>query len=457
MNKKTVAIFGAGITGLAAARELTRKGYSVNVYEASDHVGGLATTFKDPDGFTYDNGPRFIFSTLAEKIGIANDCEPVSYYEYMHVGDKTYRFPFGFIKNPFYCMSIGWAMLTRSLRSKPQNLQEFLRIYYGKGFSGKVLQPLIEKWSGIPAKEVSLDFASRLLPTNLSYIFYSIIKKLRGGVTEDYFKKERYIVYPKGSNSMIFDALQREGGYKIHLNSPISEMLADNGKIVSAKTNGLQIQADYFISTMPISKLSSLLATNISMQAWKNFEYRTIRILFIKINQDRLIDGLWHWFPESQYPFYRVSEYKNARKNLAPEGKTLISLELGLSKNDRLLHLSDQQLFEEVFPQLHQLYGLKKENILGLRSHVSEAAYPILKKQTETIQRALDTKTPYQNLFIAGRTGMFQYKMTEGSYDSAIECVETLDAIAKNTSTARTSKNFYDFSDSYGRPNQIPE
>src|ERR1051326_7071893 len=186
-----IAIFGGGMTGLVSARELARAGHEVHVFEATDRVGGLAKTYKDPDGFTYDNGPRFIFSTLAEKIGIADLCEPVKYYENLMIRGKYYLFPFGLIKNPRYAFSAGLATLTRQIHSEPKNLAQFLRIYYGKLFSSEVLRPLIEKWSGISAEQVSVDFASRLLPTNLSYILHSVIKKIRGGVTEDYFKKGR--------------------------------------------------------------------------------------------------------------------------------------------------------------------------------------------------------------------------------------------------------------------------
>jgi protoporphyrinogen oxidase len=42
-----IAIIGAGITGLAAAYDLTRLGHRVTVYEARDHVGGLAAGFRD--------------------------------------------------------------------------------------------------------------------------------------------------------------------------------------------------------------------------------------------------------------------------------------------------------------------------------------------------------------------------------------------------------------------------
>jgi protoporphyrinogen oxidase len=43
-----VAIIGAGVGGLSAAYDLIRAGSEVVVYEAADHVGGLAAGFKDP-------------------------------------------------------------------------------------------------------------------------------------------------------------------------------------------------------------------------------------------------------------------------------------------------------------------------------------------------------------------------------------------------------------------------
>ncbi len=42
-----VAVVGAGVGGLAAAHDLNRAGHEVVIYEAADHVGGLASGFKD--------------------------------------------------------------------------------------------------------------------------------------------------------------------------------------------------------------------------------------------------------------------------------------------------------------------------------------------------------------------------------------------------------------------------
>jgi protoporphyrinogen oxidase len=45
---KKIAIIGAGIGGMAAAYDLIRAGHMVTIYEADDHVGGLASGFKEP-------------------------------------------------------------------------------------------------------------------------------------------------------------------------------------------------------------------------------------------------------------------------------------------------------------------------------------------------------------------------------------------------------------------------
>lgn len=55
----TVAIIGAGCSGLAATHELRDAGYSVTVFEKSRDVGGRAATRKQ-QGFVYDHGAQYI-------------------------------------------------------------------------------------------------------------------------------------------------------------------------------------------------------------------------------------------------------------------------------------------------------------------------------------------------------------------------------------------------------------
>ncbi|MDP9005894.1 MAG: NAD(P)-binding protein, partial [Actinomycetota bacterium] len=58
-----IVIIGAGPTGLGAGYRLQELGYDDWVIlEANDYVGGLATSFTDDAGFTYDIGGHVMFS-----------------------------------------------------------------------------------------------------------------------------------------------------------------------------------------------------------------------------------------------------------------------------------------------------------------------------------------------------------------------------------------------------------
>ena len=57
----SIAIVGAGCSGLAAAHELRDAGYAVTLFEQSQDVGGRAAT-RNQYGFTYDYGAQYIKS-----------------------------------------------------------------------------------------------------------------------------------------------------------------------------------------------------------------------------------------------------------------------------------------------------------------------------------------------------------------------------------------------------------
>src|SRR5437762_622120 len=61
--QKKIVIIGAGPTGLGAAYRLKELGYTnFHMYERSDHLGGLASSFTDSAGFTWDIGGHVMFS-----------------------------------------------------------------------------------------------------------------------------------------------------------------------------------------------------------------------------------------------------------------------------------------------------------------------------------------------------------------------------------------------------------
>src|ERR1043165_6961695 len=64
MNRSTkILILGAGPTGLGAAYRLKELGHAAfRVVDRNPYIGGLAASFRDPQGFTWDIGGHVMFS-----------------------------------------------------------------------------------------------------------------------------------------------------------------------------------------------------------------------------------------------------------------------------------------------------------------------------------------------------------------------------------------------------------
>ncbi len=74
MGRKRVVVVGAGVGGLAAALELTRRGCEVEILERLPEVGGKASSRRDA-GFRWDEGPSivvmpWVYRTLLEASGL---------------------------------------------------------------------------------------------------------------------------------------------------------------------------------------------------------------------------------------------------------------------------------------------------------------------------------------------------------------------------------------------------
>ena len=68
----SIAIIGAGCSGLAAARELRDAGYAVTIFEQNQEVGGRAAT-REQQGFTYDYGAQYIKRGSAISISLITE------------------------------------------------------------------------------------------------------------------------------------------------------------------------------------------------------------------------------------------------------------------------------------------------------------------------------------------------------------------------------------------------
>jgi len=69
-----IAIIGAGVGGLAAAHDLQKAGHQVTIFEGADHVGGLASGFKEPDwDWSVEQFYHHWFQTDSDMLGLIRE------------------------------------------------------------------------------------------------------------------------------------------------------------------------------------------------------------------------------------------------------------------------------------------------------------------------------------------------------------------------------------------------
>jgi len=102
-----IAIIGAGVGGLSAAHDLQKAGHKVTIFEGADHVGGLASGFKEPDwDWSVEQFYHHWFQTDSDMLGLIRELGWQDKVIFPH--PKTVMYYNG----GFYPLDSIWAALT---------------------------------------------------------------------------------------------------------------------------------------------------------------------------------------------------------------------------------------------------------------------------------------------------------------------------------------------------------
>ena len=90
--KKTAAVIGAGIAGIASAIRLANKGYEVHIFEANSYPGGKLSSF-ELNGYRFDAGPSlFTMPHLVDELFRISGKDPQDYFEYIRLEEACRYF-----------------------------------------------------------------------------------------------------------------------------------------------------------------------------------------------------------------------------------------------------------------------------------------------------------------------------------------------------------------------------
>jgi oxygen-dependent protoporphyrinogen oxidase len=241
---KSVAIIGAGITGLTAAFYLKRKGVAVTVYEASSRVGGVIQSLRK-DGYLAEFGPNTLLETspkiaqLVRDAGLQSrrlDPDPKAEARYVVRYQRPIAMPakpLGFLTTDLFTLKAKFAVLREPfVKPRRDGVEESIGQFVTRRFNQEFLDNAIDAlvagiYAGDPNK-LSVTHAFPKLKA-LEDNYGSMIKgqilggrerKKRGEVAKDRAPK---FSFDEGLQ-VLTDTLAAQLGDAVKLNTAVTKL-----------------------------------------------------------------------------------------------------------------------------------------------------------------------------------------------------------------------------------------
>jgi len=327
-----VLILGAGPTGLGAASRLLEAGHpDWLLLEASDHPGGLAASFVDPAGFTWDLGGHVQFSHYARYDAALDRAlgERWLWHEresWVWIRGRFVPYPF---QNNLHrlpdeerdrCLAGLERALERRGTGPVANFGEWIDRTFGEGIAELFLRPYNEKVWGYPPERLDTGWmGDRVALPDVERIRANVA----AGRDDVSWGPNRRFRFPlQGGTGAIWRAVagrlpaerMRYGARAVSLD------LAGRALELA---NGERLRFDALVSAVPLDELAAMTPdlAPAARAAARRLLHSAVHVVGIGLSGERprtLERKCWMYFPEQESPYFRVTVFSNYSPHHVP-------------------------------------------------------------------------------------------------------------------------------------------
>lgn len=460
----SVVVMGGGLTGLSAGYTLSKAGVNVTVLERDSSVGGLSKTM-EKNGFRFDLGGHRFFSS-DEKINsfvldlMSDELITVARSSRIFMMERYFDYPlrpvnafFGFGAAKSLRVIADYIMeKVRGLRRRedPVSLEDWVIRNFGRSMYEIYFKVYSEKVWGIDCRDISAEWVDRRISgLSLGKAIMNAFSKAGGRKIPTLVDE---FLYPELGIGRMSERLKEDievSGNNVYLNAGVKAIYHDNrnitGVLVENSDMGIteDIDGRRFISTLPLTNLIKMMRPAPPapvMDAASGLRFRDLIVVAIMVKRDRVTDQTWIYVPEKNIPFGRIHEPTNWSDKMAPEGSTVLVIEYFTFRSEGIWNETDRDITRLTVDHLADLGFVRKEDVTDSMVVRVRNAYPLFETgYQKKCQKMYDYLSGFNNLHVAGRSGMFRYYNMDHAIGSGIHAAE---AVLNSASDASEIRDF---------------
>jgi protoporphyrinogen oxidase len=417
-SRTRTLILGGGLAGVSTAYHLPKNSFAL--VEREGEVGGTARSFF-LDGFTFDFTGHLLHlhndytKKLIPKL-LGNGFYTCKRNSWIFSKDVYTRYPFQVYTHglpPKVVDECVMGYLESYLKGIPiekrsTNFAVWCCQMFGDGVAKHFMHPYNEKLYQTKASNMTTDWCGPFVPMpNLSDVISGAL-----GTNDGTFGYNATFLYPCTGGIQTLSAAMARGMKGVRLKTSVTRV--DWRKKKATLSNGEEISYANMVSSIPLPqllKVMSPLPPAIARAAAK-LRYASILCLNIGVKRPKISDKSWIYFPEGDYPFYRVGFPMNFTPCVVPKGCSSMYVEVPAKRWKAAK--SDAALLRDVRRGLERAHILKKSDILPVVQFLPiKYAYVIYDKNRSPALKAIFAFLADNGIQSIGRYGGWKYSFME--------------------------------------------
>jgi protoporphyrinogen oxidase len=354
-----IGIVGAGVAGLTAAYRLAKQGHEVEIFEASDHVGGLASGFPVA-GTSLEKYYHHIFTSdvrireMVDELGIRDSLHWLT--SQMGFTYKGKLYPFGtpmqllqFSPLPFWeriwfgVQALYLGQVNDWKKYEAVTAHDWMKKNSGPTIWKVVWEPLLRGKFGRFYDKVAMAWLWARIHTRASS---------RKGSQEK-------LGYFKGGFEVFHQALAeavQKAGVKLHLKQPIQRILTQDGKLKGLEVAGQEKNYDrlIFAAATPIFLKTCPELPEDYKKRMTQLDFLGAQCLILVMKQ-KFSGMYWINIADTDIPILALIEHTNFAPGDWYQNKHIMYIGNYLPQDHKYFGMKKEDIFAELLPHLQKI------------------------------------------------------------------------------------------------------